>query len=444
VPRITKRYVDGLKPSTADVVYWDDGVPGFGIRVRPSGAKSYVFVYRLGGGRRGRLRRLTLGPANIGPADREAEPEKRRKVLAAEEARKAAQKAAAAAAEGGDPAGEKQAQREDLTVAELVERYLSEGPGSRPAKKASSWSSDTSNLKRHALPLLGRRHLRVLTKADIEKFQSDVTAGKTKAPVTAKGAKKRGRVRVQGGPAVAARATAALRAMLTWAVDRKFLKENPASKVKLNKPGSRERFLDDAELARLGEAVAEMEAQGVNPASLTIARLLALTGARKNEIAGLRWRYVDFQRSALILPDSKSGAKLIPLGAPALAVLMAWGEQFDHLGGDRYVFPAERGKGFHVGLPKVWRRLRVKAGLSGVRLHDLRHTHASTGVALNQSLHIVGKILGHRKPETTARYSHLALDPVRAAADQTAQHVAAAMKGRGASSFKVVRLARPK
>ena len=85
-----------------------------------------------------------------------------------------------------------------------------------------------------------------------------------------------------------------------------------------------------------------------------------------------------------------------------------------------------------------------KAGLSDVRLHDLRHTHASTGVALNQSLHIVGKILGHRKPETTARYAHLALDPVRLAADQTAQRVAAAMKGRGASNSKVVRFARQK
>jgi integrase len=231
--------------------------------------------------------------------------------------------------------------------------------------------------------------------------------------------------------------------MLNWAVDRKILKENPASKVKLNNIKARERYLDDVELARLGKAVAEMETEGVNAASLTIARLLALTGARKNEIAGLRWRYVDFQRSALILPDSKTGARLIPLGAPALAVLMAWGEHFDNLGGDQYVFPAERGDGFHDGVYKVWRRLREKAGLSEVRLHDLRHTHASTGVALNQSLHIVGKILGHRKPETTARYSHLALDPVRAAADQTAKRAAAAMKGGGDNSA-VVRLARPK
>jgi integrase len=439
--RITKRYVDALKAGAADVVYWDDALPGFGVRVRPSGAKSYVFVYRLGGGRRGRQRRFTLGAAHNGQADRL--DQKRRKAITPDEVRKAALKASAVAGAGGDPAAEKAVQREDLTISELITRYLREGPSSRPAKKTKSWEHDSSNLKRHVLPLMGRQRLRSLSKADIEKFQADVTAGKTKAPVTAKGAKKRGRIRVQGGAAVAARATAALRAMLNWAIDQKLgLKENPASKVRLNKVKNRERFLDDAELARVGKAVADMEAEGVNAASLTIARLLALTGARKNEIAGLRWRYVDFQRSALILPDSKTGARVIPLGAPALALLMAWGERFDRMSGDQFVFPAERGEGHHDGVYKIWRRLRKEAGLSDVRLHDLRHTHASTGVALNQSLHIVGKILGHRKPETTARYSHLALDPVRAAADQTAKRVADAMRGGGGS--KVVRLARPK
>src|SRR5262249_35788223 len=151
------------------------------------------------------------------------------------EARKAAQKASAAAIAGEDPAAEKQAERADLTVKELIARYLKDGPASRPEKKASSWASDGSNLMHHAVPLLGRRHLRTLTKADVEKFQADVTAGKTKAPATAKGAKRRGRVRVSGGSAVGARATAALRAMLNWAADHKLLKgANPASKVKLN------------------------------------------------------------------------------------------------------------------------------------------------------------------------------------------------------------------
>ena len=156
------------------VVHWDDALPGFGVRVRPSGAKSYLFVYRLGGGRRGRQRRLTLGAASSS-ADRAGETGKRRKVFTAEEARKAAQKASAAAGAGGDPAGDKTAQRGDLTVAELITRYLKDGPSSRPAKKAKSWEHDDSNLRRHVLPLLGRQHLRSLAKADIEKFQADVT-----------------------------------------------------------------------------------------------------------------------------------------------------------------------------------------------------------------------------------------------------------------------------
>jgi hypothetical protein len=100
-------------------VHWDDALPGFGVRVRPSGAKSYLFVYRLGGGRRGRQRRLTLGAAN-GSNDGPGGSGKRRKVLTPEEARKAAQKASAAVGAGGDPAGAKTAERWDLTVAELI------------------------------------------------------------------------------------------------------------------------------------------------------------------------------------------------------------------------------------------------------------------------------------------------------------------------------------
>src|SRR5262245_41989856 len=133
MPRITKRFVDSLKPTSADAVYWDDGLSAFGLRVRPSGAKTYVFVYRHGAGRRGRLRRLSLGAANISPSTQLANhSEKRRKILTAEEARKAAQKASAAAIAGEDPAAEKQAERADLTVKELIARYLKDGPASRP------------------------------------------------------------------------------------------------------------------------------------------------------------------------------------------------------------------------------------------------------------------------------------------------------------------------
>jgi integrase len=413
MPRITKRFVDAVRPSKDDIVHWDDDLAGFGLRIRPSGARSFVFAYRTGGGRRGRQRKMTLGAVGK---------------ITPDEARAAAKKASASVSQGKDPAAEKQAVREDLTGSELVEVYLRDGPASRPAKKASSWSSDRSNLTRHFVPLLGRRHIRTLTLRDGEKFQADVTAGKTAAPPTKKGAKRRGRVRVQGGPAVGARATAAVRSMLTWAVEGGHLKANPFAGIELNKVAGRERFLDDAELARLGSTVAEMEAEGVNASSLTIARLLALTGARKNEIAGAEWPLVDFQRGTLAVRDSKTGFRVIPLGAPALAVLAAW---LERQGGKQagYVFPAERGEGFHLGTGKVWRQLRKRADLPDVRLHDLRHGFASVSVALNQSLYVVGKVLGHRKATTTQRYSHLQLDPLRAAADETAKRVETAMQG---------------
>jgi integrase len=344
-------------------------------------------------------------------------------VLTPDEARKEAVGALASVAKGKDPVAEKRAQRADLTVSALVEHYLDEGPADKPTKKASSWTIDASNLRRHVVPLLGRRHVATLTRADVQKFQRDVTEGKTAGEVP--GARQRGRIRVRGGAGTAWRATAVLSAMLGWAVGRGLRADNPAEGVQLNKLAKRERFLTDQEVARLGEALAELQKQRANPASLAIVRLLLLTGARRDEIAGAKWEHVDFQRGVLLLPDSKTGAKAVPLAAPALEVL----SKLPRDDRSTWVFPAARGDGHHVGVPKVWQKLRKMVGLKGVRLHDLRHTHASVGVALNQSLFIVGKILGHKRPQTTEKYAHLALDPVRAAAEQTAQRLAGALKG---------------
>ena len=411
--KITKRFVDRLTAGPADVVHWDDALSGFGVRVKPSGAMTYVVQYRNGVGQ---SKRLTV--AKVG-------------VLTPEEARRETVAALASVAKGKDPVAEKRAQRGDLTVSVLVERYLEEGPADKPTKKTSTWAIDASNLRRHVVPLFGRRHLSTLTKADVQKFQRDVTEGKTAADVA--GAKKRGRIRVRGGAGTACRATVVLSAMLAWAVGRGLRADNPAKGVQLNKLAKRERFLTDEELARLGEALAELQKQGVNSASLAIVRLLLLTGARRDEIAAAKWEHVDFQRGVLLLPDSKTGAKAVPLAAPALEVLSKLPRD------DRspWVFPGARGEGHHVGVSKVWRKLRKIVGLKGVRLHDLRHTHASVGVALNQSLFIVGKILGHKRPQTTEKYAHLALDPVRAAAEQTAQRLAGALKGRKATITKL-------
>jgi integrase len=129
----------------------------------------------------------------------------------------------------------------------------------------------------------------------------------------------------------------------------------------------RERFLSADELARLADAFER--AEGKEPTSAIAAiRLLILTGCRLSEILSLRWEWIDFERGCLILPDSKTGAKTVPLGAPALRALAEMSRQ-----GSPYVLPAERGDGHFVGIQKPWQRIRG-AGLEDVRIHDLRHS----------------------------------------------------------------------
>src|SRR5262249_30489478 len=221
------------------------------------------------------------------------------------------------------------------------------------------------------------------------------------------------------------------------------LPTNPAKGVKLNKVRKRERFLSAEELGRLGEAMDQAERQGVNSSALDIIRLLLLTGARRTEIASLRWGDVDFERGALRLAESKTGEKQIALGAPALKILVGrkQGEPTD------WVFPAARGKGHFQGMPKIWRNVATAAGLKvgkaagplGVRVHDLRHGFASVAVADGSSLYLVGKILGHTQAATTQRYAHLQLDPLRAVADRTARKIAGDLERKGGTVVKLPR-----
>lgn len=396
--RITKRVVDAAQPAGKDYVLWDDEIPGFGLRVYASGKKSYVIQYRADG----RSRRFTLGLH--GP-------------LTAEDARKLAKAKLGDVAQGENPAEEKATICRDPSLNELCDLYLKEGPVLRPQKKASSWKTDGSNIDRHIRPLLGRRKLAALTKLDVQRFQADVSVGKTAADEKTGF---RGRAIVRGGRAVAARATALLRAILNFAVERGLSEGNPARNIQLNKVAQRERFLTTQEFARLGAALEEETESAEAKPSVTAIRLLILTGCRKTEILSLQWRFIDWERGLLRLPDSKTGAKIVPLGAPAVALLRS----VPRLEGEPYVFASPR-KGRHlVGLQKVWERVREAAKLPGVRLHDLRHSFASVAVEGGFSLFMVGKVLGHKDTRTTEIYAHLGDDPGKAVANQTAQVLA--------------------
>jgi integrase len=149
-----------------------------------------------------------------------------------------------------------------------------------------------------------------------------------------------------------------------------------------------------------------------------------LTGCRKNEIASLQWSSVDLDRGYLRLPETKTGARTVHLGSHAVELLAS----LPRFAGSPFVFPATVGKGYFRGIDDAWRRhIRDRAGLAGVRIHDLRHSFASVGAAGGLSLRMIGELLGHQQVATTAKYSHLANDPVRAAADLIDDAIAGAM-----------------
>ncbi|WP_414899424.1 tyrosine-type recombinase/integrase [Rhizobium cremeum] len=196
--------------------------------------------------------------------------------------------------------------------------------------------------------------------------------------------------------------------------------DNPAKGVKKHKLVKHDRYLSVAELERLGAALKAVEAEGASAFAIAAIRFLALSGCRRSEALSMQWEWIDFQHNLVKLPDSKTGQKVLLLGKEALEFLKI----LPHVEGSPLVFPSASGGTTPLSIQKIWGRVRQKAGLEDVRLHDLRHNFASTAVSSGLSLYIAGKLLGHSQPQTTQRYAHLALDPIRAAADEIAASIA--------------------
>jgi integrase len=196
---------------------------------------------------------------------------------------------------------------------------------------------------------------------------------------------------------------------------------NPARLVERFREAPRHRYLSLEEFKRLGEALAAAESD--SPIAVAAIRLLIYTGARREEILTAKWEYVDRASAALRLPTSKTGFKVIQLNAPALAVLAS----LPRLAKNPYILPGVRTGQHAVNITKVWYAVREAAGIKDVRLHDLRHSHASVGAAAGLSLPIIGGLLGHAAPATTARYAHLSADPLKRASETVGERLAAAM-----------------
>jgi integrase len=393
--RISKRIVDATRPAEKRFFVWDDTLPGFGLLVLPGGAKSYVFNYR---NREGRSRRATI--AKVG-------------ALTPDQARTLADEMSRTVKGGGDPLEDKRKAREVPTVGELFDTYLASEKFREKAQ--STQLTDSGRIERHLRPLLGKRHVDKLQPEDIRRAFAAIRDGKTAATIKTG---RYGLARVAGGEGTARKAVRLLRAIFQWAIKENIeIKINPADGVSTGSDGEREAVLDPQDYARLFATIEAMETQRrLRPAVGDAIRIIAMTGARRGEITGLRWSHVDLKRGLLTIPAKahKTGHKT---GKPRVLALPAAAQEIvarQPAGGpDGFVFAAANGG--PVLLAKPWRTIRVEANLpAGIGLHGLRHSLATLlAVGGAQAAEIMTS-LGHRQMSTTTRYIHYA-DKARAA-----------------------------
>jgi integrase len=364
--KISKSSVDAAEATTKELILWDSLLPGFCVRVRPSGRKFYWCKFRING--KQRWKQLgEHGPMTPTQARREA------KVVLDSVAR------------GLDPSG--RGEGDVVTVEDLCKRFMeAHGPDlkDRTSGEYQRW------IDNHIVPALGKLPLAEVNHKDIEAFHRSLRNKRTTAN----------------------RCLAVLSSMFAWA-DVQGLREadNPCRKVKRFKEQAKERFLTNSERQRLFDVLDKH--QDAEPYVVAAIRLLAYTGCRKNEILTLQWDHVDFENKCLRLPDTKTGKRKVVLNAPALAVLSSLGR----VDGNPHVIVGRHGKGHLIGLQRPWDRIRREAELPDLRVHDLRHSVASWGVAAGLSLPQIGGLLGHRSSATTAKYAHLADDVLRQAAE---------------------------
>ena len=388
--RLTDSIVRRLPtPPTGKQITPDSEVQGFGIRVTANGARSYVLRYVVRGS--GRERTYTIGDASVW-----------RTTVARERARELRRDID----DGGDPLGAIEAEREAPTVADLIARFRVEH---LPRKRASTRGDYDSILRLHVEPHFGQ-HTKV---ADV-RFE-DVDALHRK-------------VSKSGATYAANRTMAVLSRMFSLAVRWRMRPDNPAKGIERNIEYRRQRYLNGDELVRLSKALAKHP----HPEAADAIRLLLLTGARRGEVFGMRWQDVDLGAAKWSKPAASTKQKRpheVPLSAPARQLLSNIQKRQRRAGiRSKFVFPGGGATGHVVELKKSWAMLTKAAGIADLRLHDMRHSYASQLVSAGASLPLVGALLGHTSPSTTARYAHLHHDPLRAATERVGAVIAAAGK----------------
>ncbi len=444
--KLTKSLVDALPTRSADYFAWDTELKGFGCRVWPSGRRSFVYKYSSGG-RGGRTHRITLGDW---PA------------LTVDAARKLAAQRRVQVQQGGDPMADRRAMRQAararpvlVSVADLFDAFVVETRAKRRPRTAAEYERLLGAPLAKQGPNKGKPRTGEIRKALGERRVAEVT----RADI---GALHRS---MADRPILANRCVAILRACFEFAEREGWRIEgtNPCRGVTEYEEVSRERFLNDAEFAALGAALRRAEREGLPlPATITKStasattvkhrakstagklaapnayavaalRFLLLTGWRRSEALTLKWENLDQARSQITLTRTKTGKSVRDVGSPVWTLL---DDLRERSGGPTsgFVFLGAREDSSYQGVARVWAAVRHAAGLDDVRLHDLRHTHASVGAAQGLTLPMIGALLGHLDMASTNRYTHLADSARRRAADTVASTIHDALSEQGDSS----------
>jgi integrase len=360
-------------PERGNKITYDDAVKGFGCRVTAAGGRAFILNYR----RKldGRERRYTIGSFPDWGTTAAREEAKRLKRLV----------------DGGaDPVGEQEENRAAATVADLCARFERDY---LPRNRPSTQRVYRQQIQIDILPALGRKKVAAVSHADVDGFHHRLSA---RAPTHAN------------------RTIAVLSRMFSLAVRWGWRSDNPCKGVERNHENKRHRYLTGAELSRLSAALAKLD----DRAAANAVRLLLLTGARRGELLAAKWTDVDLEAGVWVKPASttkQAALHRVPLSVAAVQLLT---EMRAQAGDDaEWIFPA-RGGGHRPHINEAWIRVRKAAKLDGARLHDLRHTYASVMASAGLSLPVIGSLLGHSTPVTTARYSHLFDDPLRAATER--------------------------
>ncbi len=405
--KLTKAQIDGFKYEGKKLAYghsrdirWDDKVSGLGVRIYPSGKKHFFLSYRT----KGRKRLYTIG--------KYGDP------LTLEMARKKAGILKAAIIDGEDPLRHRQEELAAPTVKELAKKYLSDH--AERHKRPASVRADRAMIDNIILPRLGSRKVADITFADVDALHA----------------------RLKATPHRANRVVALLSKMFALASTRwrdwSGLDHNPAKGIEKYPEESRERYLSAPELGALTKALTSHPNQSIANAI----RLLILTGARRGEVLGATWDQFDLDEGVWVKPSAHTKQKRehrVPLNAPALQLLteMRSATEGENTAESEFVFPAGRGNNHLTEIRKVWKTVCEEAGITGCRVHDLRHTYASILASSGLSLLVIGQLLGHTQQATTKRYAHFYDDPLREATNRVGALVDAAAKGESAEVVEI-------